>query len=413
MAISKYPTSIPGLPKSSIALVFSTNTLNSNVSNDANKVDFTYNFNLSAGIIKATGTTQSINIYQGTNSVSGGAYFNPSTAGSIDEVLTPSTALTFAVPSRWKTGGTLATSSSAMTSAAFANGLIFATVNGVVSRTSRYFVSTNATTWTEGALGTATGDRAWATSAYDGTFYWMANGGDGAIYVSTNGTTWATRFAATCSGVLYAATAPMKYVAYNELGTASIQMSTNGTTWTSRLDPSSGQITDMIYANGWYVGSCNSGMMITSTDGLNWTTRNANIGGNNLTSVVWKSPFFYAFASNGIRVSTSAITWASRIPEFGGSSLGGMTDGSYLVAYGSAGTDYLVSSTDGTTWLARNDSETTSNQVGTYTNSTIGFIVFRIPSSGTAQTRYAANPSGVVRGLESVIVDSYPAANMP
>ena len=412
MAISKYPTSIPGLPKSSIALVFSTNTPSGVPSVQANKLDFTYNFNWPAGALTIQASDANMSLFPNTNA--SGISFSNSVNNSIliDELQTSSTVLTASIPSRWKTGGTLATSSTAIVSSAYANGLIFATVNGVVSRVSQFFVSTNATTWTAGTIGTATGDRAWATSAYDGTFYWMANSGDAVMYVSTNGTSWTSRFGYAATGILYAATAPMKYVAYNELGTSGIQVSTNGTTWASRAEPSSGQITDMIYANGWYVGSCNSDMMITSTDGLVWTTRAANNGGNNMTSVVWKSPFYYAFSPNAIRVSTNAITWASRTPVFGGSSLGGMTDGTWLVAYGSAGTDYLVSSTDGTAWVARNDSETNSNNTGTYTNSTIGFIVFRTPSSGTAQTRFAQTPGGTPKSLESVILNCYGASNI-
>jgi hypothetical protein len=412
MAINKYPSSIAGLPKSSIALVFSTSTPGGAVGASANRLDFTYNFNWPAGVVTIQGTDTNINIFP--NTVASGGSFSSSSNNStlIDESTTSSSVITVAIPSRWKTGGTLATSSTAMASAAFANGLIFATVNGVVSRVSQFFVSTNATTWTAGTIGTATGDRAWASSAYDGTFYWMGNSGDQVIYVSTNGTSWTSRFGAHGTGILYSATAPMKYVVYNRLGTSGIQVSTNGTTWTSRAEPSSGQITSMIYANGWYVGSCNSGMMITSTDGLTWTTRNANNGGNNMTNVVYKSPFYYGFMSNGIRTSTDAINWVSRATTFGGSSLGGMTDGTWLVAFGSGGSDYLVSSTDGTAWLSRNDSETSSNEVGTYTNSTIGFIVFRPPSSGTATTRFAQTPGGTPKSQESVILNCYGASNI-
>jgi len=412
MAINKYPSSIAGLPKSSIALVFSTSTPGGAVGYDANRLDFTYNFNFPAGVVTIQGSDTNISSYP--SAVASGDNFTPAANNStvINENASSSSVITVAVPSRWRTGGTLATSSTAITSAAYANGLIFATVNPVVGRVSQFFVSTNATTWTAGTIGTATGDRAYASDAYDGTYYWMANGGDSTIYISTNGTTWTTRFGYAATGILYAATAPMKYVAYNKLGTASIQVSTNGTTWTSRLDPSTGAITDMIYANGWYVGSCNSAMMITSTDGLTWTTRNANSSGNNMTSVVYKSPFYYAFASNLIRTTTNPTTWTSRATVFGGSSVGGMTDGTWLVAFGSGGTDYLVSSTDGTAWLSRNDSETTAIEVGTYTNSTIGFVVVRAPSSGTATTRFAQTPGGTPKSLDSVMLNCYGASNI-
>lgn len=144
-----------------------------------------------------------------------------------------------------------------------------------------------------------------------------------------------------------------------------IASSPDGTTWTSRSTTAFGTVGLAVAWNGslFVAGGGTSTQFFTSTDGITWTSRtNGGIAALvQVNGVVWASSLSLWVAVGGnsgstqgiIASSTNGTTWTARNTAiFTTTAWGVAWNGSLFVAVGQ-GTNVFATSTDGITWSAR------------------------------------------------------------
>lgn len=226
-------------------------------------------------------------------------------------------------------------------------------------------------------------------------YLWVAVGDSGKLYTSdlTDASSWTSRtssFSTTLiSGV--ASDGVSQYVAVGLSG--KLATSPDGTTWTQRTSSfSTSSIQAVAYGNGVWVAAGNDNKLATSTDGITWTQRTTGGTTEVWTSVAFANGLWVILATNGaMRTATDPTsTWTSRTST--------LTSGNQVyydptVAIWVAGreqgtTGALASSTDGTTWTARNAAVTPYG--GAFASNT-SVIVFGYP----------ADSGGITSGVSS------------
>lgn len=215
-------------------------------------------------------------------------------------------------------------------------------------------------------------------------YLWVvgASGGSGNYYFLTSSSTtaatgtWTARTSSFATNPIYAVASNGKdlYVAVGDAGT--LATSPDGITWTQRTSSfGTTQINDVAYgSDGYWVAVGSAGKLATSTDGITWTQRTSGTS-NSIDSVAYgASLWVYGAASGVMRTATDPTgTWTSRTSTITGT-IGYVyywPDKSiWCAGRDTSGTvGALASSTNGTTWTAR-DSAFSNPNIGIASNST-------------------------------------------
>lgn len=282
------------------------------------------------------GITWTARTSNAANSLSAGAYGNSSfiIGGQNGVMVTSTDGITWTLLARSYTGtyfvnnvyivcgsSGLLTSTDGMTWAprSVAGATVYAVAYGAglyvaVSTSGAIYTSPDLTTWTSRTSGVANN----ITDVTFGNGRFIANSGT-AIISSTDGITWSTVHTAT-ETIFCVAFGGGTFIAAGGNGSStSVYYSTNGTTWTkSASSPGSGNILDVAYINGIFVGAIGSPSTVV---------RSTNLG------VTWGT------------VSTGQNTWNFN-------SVGADADAGMFILGGDYGR-ILTSTDNGSTWVSR------------------------------------------------------------
>lgn len=191
----------------------------------------------------------------------------------------------------------------------------------------------------------------------------VAAGQDGYIATTNNndGTSWTQRtssFGVTDIRAV-ASNGSNLYVAVGQSGL--LATSPDGITWTQRTSSfGSTAIYDVAYGNGLWVAVGDSGTLATSPDGTTWTQRTSGVATDIFSISYGDGLWCYGSTGGVLRTATDpTVLWTART-----STLSGVTftyyapDQAIWVAGADSGTTgAFASSTDGTTWTARNSAQ--------------------------------------------------------
>jgi hypothetical protein len=145
--------------------------------------------------------------------------------------------------------------------------------------------------------------------------------GNSGKFLTTNGTSeswgtasqainWTRRLSAT--GVAFTSIVYGNGVWVATGDTGQLYSSSNGTTWTSRTSQfGTTSILFVNYGNGVFVAVGSSGKISTSTDGTTWTARTSNMGTNDINHVIYANSLWVAVGSGGGTTNTGGITYSS------------------------------------------------------------------------------------------------------
>jgi hypothetical protein len=191
-------------------------------------------------------------------------------------------------------------------------------------------------------------------------YQWVVVGNSGGLYTSTSTTlaSWTTQTSSfgTTRIRTVASNRTSLYVAAGNSGT--LATSPDGTTWTQRTSSfSTTQINFVAYGNGVWVAVGDAGKLATSTDAITWTQRTSGTA-NNIRSVAYGNGLWAYGADSGVLATATdpTSTWTSRTSTM----TGGVavyyapTINIWVAGQDTGSTGAFASSTDGTTWTARN-----------------------------------------------------------
>jgi hypothetical protein len=145
--------------------------------------------------------------------------------------------------------------------------------------------------------------------------------------------------------------------------TSALSTSPTGASWTSRTLPTATILYDITYGNSTYVAVGEGGRIFTSTDASTWTSQTSGTS-EQLVSVEWDASLslFICVGVTTIRTSSTGTTWSaatipsglgtrsSNIQVPGSCALLTKLNGTWFTTLGSS--DHILTSTDGTTWVA-------------------------------------------------------------
>lgn len=203
-------------------------------------------------------------------------------------------------------------------------------------------------------------------------YTWVVGGLSGVMYSSTSSTaaTWTSRTSSFGTSNIYGIRANgIIWVAVGDSG--KLATSYDGIDWTQRTSSfGTTRIQNVAFGNGVWVAVGGSGKVATSTDGVNWTQVTTGFTGN-VVGIQYGANIWVALDDTGaIRSATNPNgTWTSRTSALAYSQSTNNRDAlRWCSSQGvfMAGADLNVttgafaSSTDGTTWTARNSPATTS-----------------------------------------------------
>lgn len=194
-------------------------------------------------------------------------------------------------------------------------------------------------------------------------YQWIIAGSGGTLRTSTSTTasTWTTRTSSFGASNIWsvASNTTTQYVAVGDDG--KLATSPDGITWTQQTSSfSTTHIRGVFYANGYWVAVGDSNKAATSTDGITWTQRTVPNG--EYKCVHWGNGVWAAM-ENGGGISTASdptSTWTARTSTLtaGNYSYNSLhyakAQGIWIAGQDSGTTGALATSTDGTTWTARN-----------------------------------------------------------
>jgi hypothetical protein len=131
--------------------------------------------------------------------------------------------------------------------------------------------------------------------------------------------------------------------------------STDGITWTQRSLPASGYNNQLLYANGKFLITSDSGTLFTSTTGVTWTTSTMQSG--SWTSFSYGNGKYILTGGALVLLSTDSITWnVVSVPFSSGSLTACFGNGFFLLSNGST----YCKSADGLNWLVTGTSPQTA-----------------------------------------------------
>lgn len=215
-------------------------------------------------------------------------------------------------------------------------------------------------------------------------YLWLTTGqdtGNNYYFLTSSSTTgatgtWTARTSSFGTNFIFdvASNGKNLYVAVGTAGT--LATSPDGITWTQRTSSfGTSTITNVAYgSDGYWVAVGDAGKLATSTDGITWTQRTSGITSNINVVAYGASLWIYGGSSSGtMRTATDPTgTWTSRTST--------ISDGIEYVYYWpeqltwvagaeTGTTGALASSTNGTTWTARNSAISDAG-IGVASNST-------------------------------------------
>ena len=238
-----------------------------------------------------------------------------------------------------------------------------------------------AITWTNATLGNATGINTgsgcsnWASVAFGGSkFVAVANGvacaGSQVMVGSADGKTWntptgtqSTNWTIPWTGITYG---NGLFIAVGTSCTTScIMTSPDGDSWTAQTNPSISGLNGITYGvvsgTPTFVATTTSNSVLTSSDGVNWSAVTSPASTTIWSKVTFGNNLFVAVGKNCtttcVKVSPDGITWTLRTtPSISLSSTIGWTAVTFgnslfvAVANTTSGTNFVMTSLDGTTW---------------------------------------------------------------
>jgi hypothetical protein len=286
----------------------------------------------------------------------------------------------------------------------------FATAgNGLIAAFSAIYLNTllvsadGGATWVARTMPvTATSDTVGYATIHYLNNLWIAtmyNGSAGFLYTSTDTITWTQRFTSAAFSTAYNGVYGTKYVIGLGQGSASsnILVSTDAVTWAFGTVPTQPSIVGLAYGGGKYVAAGGStgavNFIFTSTDAVTWTTITATgVCGSN---VVHNGTAFLLASNYNTATfyrSTDAVTWTNPTQPASGSNYNFTVIGTTFYALplptGATVVQNLYGSTDGITWTAMNNMNT--SYLASY-STTYGFT-HRILPYGSHIVGLTANP---------------------
>lgn len=198
------------------------------------------------------------------------------------------------------------------------------------------------------------------------TYQWVAAGSNGELYTTTSTTvatgSWTSRTSSfgTTTIRAVASNGTSLYVAVGDSG--KLATSADGVTWTQQTSSfGTTNIWSVAYGNGYWVAGGASGTVAYSTDGTTWTQKTTGISGT-VVSTAWGNGLWIVGNSAGAMYTATdpTGTWTSRTSTLG--SVWGLlyfkAQSIWVAGHDTGTTNALASSTDGTTWTARNSAIT-------------------------------------------------------
>lgn len=239
-----------------------------------------------------------------------------------------------------------------------------------------YFLTSSSTT---GATGTWTartssfGANYIYSAASNGKNLYVAVGTAGTLATSPDGITWTQRtssFGTTAiTSVAYGSDG--YWVAVGDAG--KLATSTDGITWTQRTSGTTNNINVVAYgASLWIYGANVSGIMRTATDPTGtWTSRTSTISSGIEYVYYWPEKSIWAAGSENVSTgalasSTNGTTWTARNSAFDNAEAGAASNSNYMVSgwYDFFNAKYKVQrSNDGQVWTQTVGGSTGSNGV--------------------------------------------------
>lgn len=231
---------------------------------------------------------------------------------------------------------------------------LFVAVSGNSTATTVDATSSNATTWTSGALPVSD---SWSAIAYgNGVFVAVTSGtGTSKAASSTDGVNWTQRSLPAGNNWASIVYGNGKFVAIS--GQATAVSTDGGATWSPGTLPSSQTWTSVTYGNGVFVAIADwSAAAATSTDGITWAPQTLP-SNTHWYSVAYGGGVFVAVgASTAVASSPDGITWTPRTNSGDWSSV--CYGNGQFVSVNNSGSTAAATSPNGTTWTPRTLSST-------------------------------------------------------
>ena len=265
----------------------------------------------------------------------------------------------------------------------------------------------------DGWFGINVGDSGnnWSSVVYgNGTFVTVDYVGTNRVMYSSDGIDWTPASASEQNSWTDVTFGDGKFVAVATTGTNRVMHSTDGITWTAAPAISGDYYwTSVTYGNGKFVAVAPNGAnrVMHSSDAVTWTAASAasdaewqsiTFGNGKFVAVGWK-------AANSIMHSTDGITWTGAQPPLDSVwtsvTYGG---GKFVAVTYTGGLNRVIVSSDGVTWQVSAASETNHWQAVTYGDGKFVAVAY----DGTNQVMYStdgytwlpsAAPAGDWRGV--------------
>jgi hypothetical protein len=252
--------------------------------------------------------------------------------------------------------GRTASRSAPWNSMTYGNGMFVAVASSGTSN--RVMTSPDGINWT---TRTSAGDYLWEAVTYgNGMFVAVgsSSGTSNQVMTSPDGINWTMRTSAANNSWTEVAYGNGLFVATSQSGTNNrVMTSPDGVNWTSRTSAADNTWSGLTYGNGMFVAVAQTGSanrVMTSTDGITWNTQTSV--DNTWTDVTYGNGIFVAVATNGTGVMTSSngTSWTARNAATANSWQDVTFGNGLFVAVSLSGSgDRVMTSVDGINWASR------------------------------------------------------------
>ncbi|MGO8675906.1 MAG: hypothetical protein ACLQVX_08545 [Limisphaerales bacterium] len=233
---------------------------------------------------------------------------------------------------------------------AYGNGVFVAAGEGLLT-------STNGTNWIEPGSGItkALGDVSYGRGSL------VAVGDGGMALNSSDGMRWSVTTTGVTNSLAGVAYGNGTFVSVGYGGT--VITSTNGVDWAAQVSGITTDILDVCYGNGTFDAVARDGSILMSTNGKEWTAQNSGGMGYDLSGVTFGQGVFVVVGWSGVApvvlTSSDGATWTSSSPQAYYLQGVGYGNGMFVAA----GTGTIITSTDGSNWVAANLTPPTDEQL--------------------------------------------------